>query len=245
MEEKLKEGNPSPATETSEEEMSSSATKNEEPKTKVHQKIKELPEVSVVRNWKEYLGESLLIVFSVVLALGLTEVINNMNDERRTKEVLHQLREELIANKKAEEEQYAYHLQVLKNIDSALGHPEFAKKFINDSGEIDLTHTIAPEGVLRRDLNDVAWQVAKQNNIFSKIDLSTYSLLTDIYDNQQRITNSEQEIGHVLLSFESRKPENLRTTLILVRDNYRGWAVDRAPNLLHLYQEAINKLSNY
>jgi hypothetical protein len=56
-----------------------------------------------------------------------------------------------------------------------------------------LTHTIAPEGVLRRDLNDVAWQVAKQNNIFSKIDLSTYSLLTDIYDNQQRITNSEQE----------------------------------------------------
>jgi hypothetical protein len=210
------------------------------------QKIeKERPEVVTVRNWKEYLGESILIIFSVGLALILTERFNKLHEERQTKEILHQLREELIGNKNSEQEQYAYHLQVLKNIDSALNHPEFARKFINESGEIDLKHTIAPHGVLRHDLNDVAWQVAKQNNIFSKIDINTYSLLTDIYDNQQRITNSETEIGHVLLSFESRKPENLRTTLILVRDNYHGWAVDRAPNLLHLYQQAIEKLNTY
>ncbi|SRR6266487_767265 len=236
MEETIKEENPSPSTETIKEESSTTINKD---------KPKELPEVSIVRNWKEYLGESLLIIFSVILALGLTEVINNINDEKRTKEVLHQLREELIENKKAEQIQYAYHLQVLKNIDSALHHPEFAKKFINDSGEIDLSGTIAPQGVLRRDLNDVAWQVAKQNNIVSKIDLSTYSLLTDIYDNQQRITNSEIEIGHVLLSFESRKPENLRTTLILVHDNYHAWAVDRAPGLIKEYQKAIDKLEEY
>ena len=87
--------------------------------------------------------------------------------------------------------------------------------------------------------------MAKQNKIFSKIDLSTYSLLTDIYNNQERITKSEEEIARVLLSYESRRPENLRITLILMRDNYHGWAVDRAPNLLHLYQHAIDKLSNY
>jgi hypothetical protein len=203
------------------------------------------PIVSVERGWKDYLGECLLIVFSVILALGVTELINNLNEKRRTGDVLHQLKEELIENKKNEEDQYAYHLQVLKNIDSALHHPEFAKKFINDSGEIDLTHTIAPEGVMRHDLNDVAWQVAKLNNIFSKIDISTYSLLNDIYNNQQRITNSEDKIAQVLLSWESRKSENLRSTLILVRDNYHGWDVDRAPNLINLYQHAINKLSSY
>jgi hypothetical protein len=244
MEETLNEEGTLPATEGKTEE-STPLIKGEEIITAGKKETKETPEVSVVRNWKEYLGESFLIIFSVVLALGLTEVINNINDERRTKEVLHQLKEELTANKKAEEEQYAYHLQVLNNIDSALHHPQFAKKFINDSGEIDLTNTIAPHGVLRHDLNDVAWQIVKQNNIFSKINLDTYSLLTDIYDNQQRITNSELEIGHVLLSFESRKPENLRTTLILVRDNYRGWAVERAPNLLRLYQQAIDKLAEY
>jgi hypothetical protein len=49
----------------------------------------------------------------------------------------------------------------------------------------------------------------------------------------------------VLTSWESRQPENLRTTLILLKDNYLGWAVDRAPGLLIKYQEAIEKLNGY
>ncbi len=231
MEETLKEENPSPAIETIKNEESAIVNKKEK---------KELPEVSIVRNWKEYLGESLLIIFSVILALGLTEVINNLNEEKRTKEVLHQLREELIENKNAEQEQYAYHLQ-----DSALNNPDIAKKFIID-GKIDIDIiTPPPHGLLLHDLNDVAWQVAKQNNIFTKIDLSTYSLLTDIYNNQDRITKSEEEIAKVLLSWESRKPENLRTTLILVHNNYYAWDIQRAPRLLDLYQKAIDKLSKY
>ena len=56
---------------------------------------------------------------------------------------------------------------------------------------------------------------------------------------------SEGEIAKVLESWESRQPENLRTTLILVKENYIGWAVDRAPDLLTKYQEAIDKLSGY
>ena len=195
--------------------------------------------------WKEYLGECLLIVFSVILALVVTEFINNLNDKRKAGEILHELKDELIENKKNEEEQYQYHLQVLKNIDSALHHPEFAKKFINDNGEIDLTNTIAPEGVISHDLNDVAWQIAKQNNIFSKIDISTYSLLNNIYNNQARITNSEDKIAQILLSYESRKPENLKTTLILFGNSYHGWDVDRAPGLIENYQKAIDILSKY
>lgn len=208
-------------------------------------KVKEQhPVVVVERDWKEYLGESLLIIFSVALAIIVTEIISTLHEKQQTKEVLDQLRTELITNKKAEEEQYRYHLMVLKNIDSALHTPSFAQKFINN-GEINLNNTIAPHGLLRHDLNDVAWQVAKQTNIFSKIDLDTYSLLTDIYNNQDRITKSEGEIADVLLSWESRKPENLRTTLILVRDNYHGWAVDRAPGLLKLYQQAIDRLGHF
>lgn len=213
------------------------------PTIKNKKTTKERSEVIAVRTWKEYVEECALIVFSVIIALVVTEAINTRHEKQHTREVLHQLREELLENKKNEEEQYKYHQQVLKNIDSALHNPGLAEKFITN-GEISLK-TIAPDGVLVHDLNDVAWQVAKQNNIFSKLDLSTYGLLTNIYNNQDRITKSEQEIAKVLLSFESRKPENLRTTLILIRDNYHGWAVDRAPGLLNLYQQAIDKLSKY
>ena len=90
------------------------------------------PEVIVVRNFKEYIGESLLIVFSVILALILTEVFNKIHDDQQKKEVLRQLRQELIDNKKSETEQYQYHLQVLKNIDSALHNTAFAQQFIHD-----------------------------------------------------------------------------------------------------------------
>ena len=101
----------------------------------------------MVRNAKEYLGESLLIIFSVVLALLLTELFNKLHENSREKEILSKLRQELVNNKKAEEIQYQYQLQVLKNIDSALLHPEYAKQFI-DNGVINLK-AIAPDGVLR------------------------------------------------------------------------------------------------
>jgi len=202
-----------------------------------------LPEVLTVRDWKEYLGESMLIIFSVALALVVTEYFNGLHEKQQTKEVIEQLKEELTNNKKAEVLQYAYQLQVLNNIDAALNNPALAKKFI-DTGAMHL-ETIAPAGIKYRDLNDVAWQAAKQHNIVAKIDLDTYSQLTYIYENQHLINNAEQEIAKVLVSWESRKPENLRTTLLLVKDNYHGWAVDRAPGLLQLYQQAIDKLEKY
>lgn len=204
---------------------------------------KHIPEVLTVRDWKEYLGESILIIFSVLLALILTEYFTSLHEKQQTKEVVRQLKEELEKNKQAEQLQYAYQLQVLKNIDSALNNPAIAKQFI-DSGAMNLK-IIAPEGIKYRDLSDIAWQVAKQDNIVSKIDLDTYSLLTYIYVNQQLITNSEQEIAKVIFSWESRKSENRRTTLLLIRDNYHGWAVDRAQGLLDLYQQAIDKLERY
>jgi hypothetical protein len=201
---------------------------------------KELQEVITVRTWKEYVGESLLIVFSVVLALFLTELFQKLHEDYQTREILHELREELINNKRMEELQLSYHLQVLKNIDAALADPALARQFLSD-GILNLK-IIAPEGVLSHDLNDVVWEVAKQNNIFAKLDLGTFSLLTDIYDNQRRIMKSEAEISKVLESWESHKPENLKTTLILIKENYLGWAVDRAPGLLKKYQKAIDKL---
>jgi hypothetical protein len=202
-----------------------------------------IPEVISVRTWKEYLGESMLIIFSVVLAIIMTELINKIHEDSETHEVLHELREELIANQQGEELQYKYHLQVLRNIDSALNNEHFLKKIL-DSGRVHLSF-LAPEGVLLEDLNDVSWQVAKEHNIFSKINLETFSLLTNIYNHQQRITKTEDEIGKVLLSFESRKAENARITLILMRDNYHAWAVDRAPSLLKKYKKAIDELSKY
>jgi len=196
--------------------------------------------VVVIRDWKEYFGEAVLIIFSVLLALILTEVINAIHEKQLTKEYLQNIRNELIQNKTKEEEQYAYQLQVLKNIDSALNNPNFQQQIISD-GEFRLK-LIASSGILYRYLEDISWQVAKQHNIESKIDLQDLSALTNIYQEQNRIMKSEDEIARVVLDRESRNPANARITLKLIRDNYHGWAVDRAESLLKEYQKEIDNL---
>ena len=200
------------------------------------------PQVYILRDWKEYAGESLLIIFSVLLALVLTEYFNNLHEKRETNELLNNVRNELIINKRFEEEQYAYHQKVLRSIDTALASPEIQKKIVSND-EFHLQY-IAPQGVLYRYLDDVAWEVAKSHNISSRVSLKTVSMLTYIYQDQARIMKSEDEIAKVFLSSESRKPENAHVTLILIRDNYKGWAVDRAPGLIKQYDEAIKVLGD-
>jgi hypothetical protein len=201
---------------------------------------KSKPEVYILRDWKEYAGESFLIIFSVLLALFLTEYITNLHDKKETKELLNNIKEELIRNKKAEQDQYAYQKQVLKNIDSALNSKAFQQKIVSND-EFHLNY-IAPDGVVNRDLSTVAWEIGKSHNIASKTNFELMSKLTAIYNNQARIDKLEEKVGGVFLSWESRKPENAHATLVLMRDNYKGWAYDRAPSLIAKYDEAIKMI---
>jgi len=226
-----------------EEESTKQAETTKSEKLPITNEKKVRPEVITVRTWKDYLGESLLIVFSVLFALLLTEIFNNIHEKQRSHEILNSVRIELINNMRKAQEQYQYHLQVLKNIDSALANPEFQRQFINN-GVLNLT-LIVPHGVTYRDLDDEAWQVVKQADIISRIDLADYVLLTYIYDQQARITKVEELIGNLLLSRESRTAGDNRITLILMKDNFHAWAVDRVPGLLIYYKNAISALEKY
>src|SRR5664279_5167048 len=73
-----------------------------------------------IRDWKEYIGESFLIVFSVLLALFLTEHINKLHDRENTKNLLKSIAAELNHNKKALLEMQDYNLIVFSKIDSVL-----------------------------------------------------------------------------------------------------------------------------
>ena len=197
-------------------------------------------EVFTKKGFKEYISESAMIVFSVLLAIFLTEVVNYLHEKNETAETLQNIKLELIKNKKAEQEQYVYQESVLKNIDSALEHPDFLRQVIS-KGELHLNR-IAPEGILYHDLSKVAWQVAQSKGIITKIDFTRVEKLTDIYEQQARIDKLEDEIASILLKQGSRSDVNAHETLVLVRDSYHGWAFDRAPVLIKKYDEAIKML---
>jgi hypothetical protein len=201
------------------------------------------PEVIVVRDWKEYLGEAFLIIFSVLLALILTELISSWNERKEAKEYMKNIIDELKVNKERQQQQYQYHLAVLNRIDSAMNSQQKQHEIVsNDEFHLSL---IAPDGILYRYLDNVAWEVAKRHNISSHLNLKLVALLNHIYDDQDRIMKLEDEQASILLSRESRKQENAHATLILIRDNFHGWAVDRSPGLLKEYDQAIDLLQQY
>jgi hypothetical protein len=201
-------------------------------------------EVYVLRDLREYLGESLLIIFSVLLALVLTEYINNLHEKSQTRELMENIKNELVKNKQLEVAQYAYQQGVIKRIDSAINDPALQRKIIAN-GEFHYEYIFSGNhGVLYGDLSKVAWEVAKSQNIFPKIDIKLVERLTSIYDDQERIGKLEDKIGGIFLSYESRKESNARQTLILMRDNYKGWAVDRAPGLIMQYDAAIKEIGD-
>lgn len=196
-----------------------------------------------IRDWKEYLGESLMIVFSVLLALFLTEHINKLHERENTKSLLRSISAELNHNRKFILEMQDYNLMVLSKIDSVLVDKKLQKKLVSKD-EFHL-EVIAPHGIQCRFLDNDAWAIGKNNNIISKIDIETVSILTKVYENQDRIAKIEDEVAKVIFDRASRDPRQVRKTLILIKDIYHGWVVDRIPGLLSQIDSAIVKIEKY
>ncbi len=192
------------------------------------------------RNWKEYLGESLLIVFSVLLALFTTEFINKQHEKENTKEILTNITNELKHNRIAIQQMNEYNLQVLANIDAALINKKLQDSLVSN-GAFNLK-IIAPQGVLYRFLDNEAWAIARNNNITSKINFQTASALAKVYEDQDRIGRVENEVARIIFDRASRDSTQVRTTLILIRDIYHGWAVDRTPALIPQIDSAIEAI---
>jgi hypothetical protein len=195
------------------------------------------------RDWKEYLGESLLIVFSVLLALFLTEALNKQHERHNTKNLLKNVSIELRRNKQAIFEMQDYNMKVLNKIDSVLKNRAIQRSLISNN-EFHL-NIIAPEGVQYRYLENDAWTIAKSNNIISKIDIKSISILTRIYEDSERIMKLENEVAKVVFDRASRDPKQVHTTLIIIRDIYHGWAVDRVPGLISRIDTALIKIEKY
>jgi hypothetical protein len=206
-----------------------------------------VPEISKnyvypVKDWKEYLGESLLIVFSVLFALFLTEYFNKLHDRENTRNILRNVTDELTNNKKAIQAMLEYNLNVLNKIDSVLADKRLMDEIVvNDQFHLD---KIAPMGVQFGDLDNEAWTIAINNNIMSKINVETITILSKVYEDQTKILKVEDEVAKVIFDRESRDPKKIHETLIVIKDIYRGWAVDRMPLVLSRIDIAIGKIKS-
>jgi hypothetical protein len=98
---------------------------------------------------------------------------------------------------------------------------------------------------LYRYLDDAAWTIARNNNIIAKLDVQTVALLTRVYEDQGKMMKVEDEVAKVIIDRASRDSQQVRITLILIRDLYHGWAVDRTEGLLKQIDHTISRLQAF
>lgn len=200
--------------------------------------------VIVQEDKRRYLYEGALIVLSVLLALFLNEVRNSWQESQRTREIIENLRNELTKNKATVKEHYNYITTVLHNVDSAQTSDSYRSELFKD--DIFLFGGIASDGVFNYGfIDEVAWEIARNNNIYSKIDFETVSLLTEIYRQQAFVNKGYEDVWEVVKTRESLDPEKSLETLNLISLAYRGYSYDRMPQLIRFYDEALEKLGVY
>lgn len=190
--------------------------------------------------YRQFLSESLMIVLSVLIALFANECRNTVIENRETKNMLANIRLEIVENKGALGKEMDRHKLIMNNIDSIF-HVDGNYEALWENGQFN-SKEIAPSGFFQEIIRDVAWEVAVQNNITSRVDFSTATVLYEAYTHQRFVLQSVNEMLNILYQREMYDKEKLNETVNLLRITVREFR-GRERKLLILYENALEQLS--
>ncbi len=192
------------------------------------------------QNLAKLLLESILIIFSVLLALLLNEYRTSLREQKLKKSALENVEKEIINNLATVKEWLPYHTKVLKNIQNALKDPATQKTMLKN-GEIYYWEMM-PRGFVQSLIYNTAWEIMKDVNTQSNLDFEIMLKLSNLYKLQEE---GVQATIHTILnhmnSREALKTANLPETLLLLRNGFRE-LVSQEEFLIHTYQNTLETL---
>ncbi|QHT71083.1 hypothetical protein GXP67_32735 [Rhodocytophaga rosea] len=105
-------------------------------------------------------------------------------------------------------------------------------------------YLLAPKGIIQENIHTTSWQIALNSNIALRTDFKTTMHLTEFYDQQQLVKDAIYALVAIYESREPHKKENLKETLILLR-NSMSELQGRENRLISYYQEALQVLDSH
>lgn len=190
------------------------------------------------QNTLKLVFESILIVFSVLLALLLNEYKGYLKEKQQRQLVIEMIQAELISNLNILNEQLPYHEEVLNNLNSALDSDSLRNTLITDSGVV--LWSLIPRGVVQKLVDDTSWQTAKSSTIFSSLELTFIFEMSELYRAQELgIESTLKNILSILSSRESLDTKQLNDTLLLLRNAF-GEIVSQERFLIEMYKQKID-----
>jgi hypothetical protein len=187
---------------------------------------------SILSNTKQLL----LIVFSVVLGIYLSERIEEQKKEKEAALLLSQIKLEVEANRSILERWTPYHAVIVDRLDSLENDQSFIQAFVEDASTI--FEVVLTEGNIMGDFpsND-AWDIAKSHPLIVHLDYDKVLLLSRIYRQQEGTYKSVPEMIELFLAADFNSEEKAETNLRTFKNQLREVA-GREMQLIRFFDEA-------
>jgi len=193
-------------------------------------------------NFKKYLGEGLLIVFSVLFALFINKTYEDAKTQEYKSNALKQIKTELIDNQKILNDWIIDHNAILENLNNLIDEKnDSIQKLVKNIGYLPLQIILDNKNLINKPLLNSAWSSAKSIGITSEFDFKTLQHINTTYELQQLIMNNSIENIAERLYLKSNDIQNTKGLLIELRLRF-GNLQGQEYNLENLYKETIQML---
>ncbi len=190
------------------------------------------------------ISQLLLIVFSVVLGIFLSERIEERKDKNEAVKLLSKITAEVNENKKLLEYWAPYHSDMARGLDSLSNNEIFIENFIQDKSV--LFEAILSRGTFmgRMPASD-AWDIAKSHPLVVNFDYDELLILSKIYNQQKSTFEPATKIIDIILSSDFNSKENARSNLQTLQNQMREIVSRENQLLIYLNEgEEIFKLNS-
>ncbi len=189
-------------------------------------------EKPIVKN----LIQLVLIVFSVVLGIFLSERIEEQKSKREAVKLLSKITLEVEDNKRLIEDWTPYHIEIVRRLDSLSNDIKFVERFIGNKSilfsEVFTRRTI----MARRPASD-AWDIAKSHPLIVRFDYDELLMLSKIYNQQEDTYKSFSKISEIFYAPDFNSKGNAAFNLRRI-NNLIQEMVGLEMQLIGYYKEA-------
>jgi len=185
---------------------------------------------------KENLTQAILIVFSVVLGLYLSERIEERKNRQKSANLLAVITSEVSDNIKLMEDWASYHQEMCKNLDSLSKNEVFIAGFIKDKSILFKKVVTRRTFMARYPAND-AWDIAKSHPLIVNVDYDKLLMLSKVYNQQNATFEPMSEIFELYSSKNVNIEKEAKSNLEFISDRMKE-LVARELLLMHYYKEA-------
>jgi hypothetical protein len=192
---------------------------------------------------KKYLIDGVLIVFSVLFALFINNLAENIKVNKQKRVAIKSIQKELERNAEIMKSWHPRHKATMEKINDILeGRNDSLKNEFFKYQFLNLSLLTEDESLMDAFLTSTAWETAKTTQIISEFDFETTQYLTFVYRMQKVITEkSMMKILDYYFDREAHNLEQLEPTLIQFQLRFSE-LVGQEAVIQDFYEEAINHL---